>query len=152
MLYRLDPLFLCHHFQTLTYMAWSSLLGRGGWSVMLLMCSGEMTSPLQNAWMLSKYGAENGSPVGAAVHQVMSPLFAYCFAVARTLVGPAVFAVVVSGLRDSRTLPRSAVAAWSFMAVVGVVGSWLWVLKLLQGLRKAKARPVSTRASSKKRT
>ncbi len=100
--------------------------------------------------MVSKYAQQNGSALGGAVHRVMSPLFTVMFTIARTLVGPSVFVVVVKGLHESKVLPRSAVLAWSAMSVVGVLGSWIWVRKLLRGLAKSRAKDSAARATKKR--
>ena len=52
--YGLDVLFVLHHIQTFSYMLWCNTLGRGAFSVMMLMSSGEVTSPVQNIWSLAK--------------------------------------------------------------------------------------------------
>ncbi len=173
--YGLDPLFVLHHAQTLTYMVrpaaaqegpylapgrarsrsvapqiWSSLLGRGAMSVMWLMSSGEMTSPLQNTWMVTKFAAERGWRRAAAAQAVLSPLFTVAFTIARVLVGPPIAFAVVVALRGSTALPLSARVVWSCIAVVGVFGSWIWVRKLLKGFFKARAKKAPTRAAKKR--
>jgi hypothetical protein len=104
------------------------------------MFSGEITSPLQNAWMVSKYAADRGSARAAAVQRWLSPLFTVAFTLARVAVGPPVAAAVVRGMVGSVALPLSARCAWSGFAVLGVAGSWIWVRKLVLGLFKARAR------------
>jgi hypothetical protein len=126
---------------------WSSLLGRGAMSVMWLMSTGEITSPLQNTWMVTKFAADRGWPRCTAAQAWLSPLFTIAFTVARVVIGPPVSFAVVAALRKS-TLPLAARVVWSIIAVVGVFGSWIWVRKLLRGFFKARAK----RADAKKRS
>ena len=118
-------------------------------SVMWLMFSGEITSPLQNTWMLSKYGADRRYPRCTAAQAWLSPLFTAAFTLMRLLVGPPVAWLVVRGVRGSAVLPRTAQNAWSVIAVAGVVGSWAWVRKLLKGAAKARAK-ARTAAAAKR--
>jgi len=116
-------------------------------SVMWLMSSGEITSPLQNTWMVTKFGADRGWPRCTAAQAWLSPLFTFAFTLARVVVGPPVAFAVVAALRKS-SLPLAARVAWSIIAIAGVFGSWIWVRKLLRGFFKARAK----RADAKKRS
>lgn len=123
-------------------------------SVMWLMSSGEMTSPLQNTWMVSKFAAERGWKRCASAQTWLSPLFTVAFTIARVLVGPPIAFAVVAALRSSTALPLSARVTWSCMALFGVFGSWIWVRKLLRGFFKArgKKKAAAPRAAAKKRS
>jgi hypothetical protein len=49
-----DALFVAHHLLTAGYMVSALALGRGGISCLLLMFLGELTSVLQNAWLVAR--------------------------------------------------------------------------------------------------
>ena len=108
-------------------------------SVMWLMSSGEVTSPLQNTWMVTKFAADRGWPRCKAAQAVLSPIFTFAFAIARVVVGPPIAFAVAASLYRSTTLPLAARVVWSVIAVFGVFGSWIWVRKLLRGFFKARA-------------
>ena len=121
-------------------------------SVMWLMSSGEITSPLQNTWMVTKFAADRGWPRCTAAQAWLSPLFTIAFTLARVVVGPPIAFAVVAALRSSTVLPLAARVVWSCIALMGVFGSWIWVRKLLRGFFKARAKKAETRAAAKKRS
>ena len=49
-----DWLFIGHHAMVIIYTIGSLLIGRGAISCLILMCIGEITSPMQNSWYLAK--------------------------------------------------------------------------------------------------
>ena len=111
---------------------------------MMLMSSGEVTSPIQTIWTIAKDNKAH-SRRAERVYDAISPFFTFAFTLVRVFIGPPIVYLVVSGLWGSPQLPVSAQVAWSFMAVVGCVGSWLWVVKLWKGHFK-RASKVATKA------
>lgn len=89
-------------------MLWSSLLGRGALSVMMLMFSGECTSLVQNVWSVSgDHRAE--SERAARVFRAVQAPFTYFYTAARVVAGPGFLFFVVKA-RLSVSLPSAAAA------------------------------------------
>ena len=112
---------MLHHLQTFSYMLWASTLGRGAFSVMMLMSSGEVSAPLQNVWMLAKNSRDTsrarrlvGGPsprvapaasarlsqhrrqFAARLHEAIAPVFTVFFTLMRVVIGPPVVYLVIA--------------------------------------------------------
>jgi hypothetical protein len=85
-----DIPFMGHHVVTLIYMSQVRILGVGHISAMTMMFSGELTNPFQSSDSVVRFAIqlkESGS-FWHLVHPYVEFLFAFLYAVVRSIVGP----------------------------------------------------------------
>lgn len=129
-----DYLFLMHHAMTTFYMTSARVLGAGYMSAFICMLLGEMTNPLQNAWLIGKQAMEldccNG-PAMETFNETAKLAFAVAYFAVRMIIAPVYFANCTYHLlltkkgRENIPLPLS--IFWS-MLIWGVeFGSVGWI-------------------------
>ena len=85
-----DSAFVVHHFATILYMSMCRIMGIGHISAMSLMFTGELTNPLQNGHLITKFGiqlAQKGS-IFHKVHPYIELLYCLLYVPMRGIVGP----------------------------------------------------------------
>lgn len=134
-----DYLFIGHHVATLTYMiSCRYFIGHGAMSVMCLIAGGEVTSPVQNIWTLSRM-AQDTSPTAKKIYKNLSPFFTVFFTIVRGGFGPyltwSMGKFYLGGYAD-KIMPRWLAYCWMFKVAFAIFGSMVWVYKLWLGLIK----------------
>lgn len=132
-----DTLFILHHIGGTFYMLSSrAYVKRGALSALSLMGAGELTSPLQNSWTLSRL-CKKHSPFAERVYQAISLPFTLVYTVVRLGLGPyLVYEVAqfyVRGGADG-VIPRWLAYTWSVIITLAELGSLAWVYMLWAGL------------------
>lgn len=134
-----DYLFIGHHVATLTYMiSCRYFIEHGAMSVMCLIAAGEITSPIQNIWTLSRMARED-SPTAKKIYTNLSPFFTLFFTVVRGGFGPYLTWVLGKfylGGHADKIMPRWLACCWMFKIAFAIFGSMVWVYKLWVGLIK----------------
>ncbi|XP_024392051.1 TLC domain-containing protein At5g14285 [Physcomitrium patens] len=134
-----DYLFIGHHIATLTYMISCRYFVRhGAVSVMCLIAAGELTSPVQNIWTLSRMARED-SPTAKKIYTNLSPFFTLFFTIVRGGFGPYLtwtLGKFYLGGHADKVMPRWLAYCWMFKVAFAIFGSMVWVYKLWVGLIK----------------
>lgn len=130
-----EVLFILHHFIVTSYMMSSYVLGRGMISSLVMMCIGEVTSPLLNTWLVAK-DLKKDYEAPRKFFDWLSPFFTIIYVFFRTILGPPVTYWVVDGVLKSHKLGPLVRYSWSIMVTLGTLGSQAWSLKLVKGMMK----------------
>ncbi|XP_024389999.1 TLC domain-containing protein At5g14285 [Physcomitrium patens] len=134
-----DYLFIIHHIGTLSYMiSCRYFIQHGAISVMCCIAGGEITSPVQNIWTLSKM-AQDSSQKAKQLFLSISPFFTVYFTIVRAGFGPyltwALGRFYLGGHAD-HIMPRWLACCWLFKLVFAILASMLWVTHLWVALFK----------------
>lgn len=130
-----DAAFLAHHIVTILYMSQCRVLGVGHISAMGLMFTGEITNPLQNGHMITKYGIQL-LPSGSLFH-IIHPYVELAFSVAyflmRAIVGPIQITHIAYHLlftkEGRKNVPLFIGILWSVL-IFGIIGGSIpWTME-----------------------
>lgn len=136
-----DVAFLGHHVVTIVYMSQTRVIGAGHISAMILMFAGELTNPLQNAHLMTKFGIQMAAE-GSLFH-ILHPYVEYAFSIAyfimRGLVAPFLLAYNAYDLlltKNGRAnVPLGVSIFWIIMSSGIVIGSIPWTKECLQMMK-----------------
>jgi len=132
-----EVLFILHHCIVTSYMMSSYVLGHGMISSLVMMCIGEVTSPLLNSWLVAK-DLKRDFETPRKFFDWLSPFFTVIYVFFRTILGPPVTYWVVDGVLKSAKLGPVVRYSWSILVTLGTLGSQAWSLKLVKGMMKRK--------------
>mmetsp|Transcript_6411 Transcript_6411/g.7957 ORF Transcript_6411/g.7957 Transcript_6411/m.7957 type:complete len:303 (-) Transcript_6411:98-1006(-) len=132
-----DKAFLFHHIVTTLYMSQTRVLGVGHISAMALMFTGELSNPVQNGHLITKFGiqmkAHDAQHIFHTVHPFMEMIFAIVYFILRAFVGPVQVVHISYQLlftkkgRENVSLLVSIV--WSVMIFGIIIGSIPWTIE-----------------------
>ena len=130
-----DTLYALHHVFVLLYEGSVVWIGRGAWSVLLFMFFGEITSPVQQVWFISRR-LKKGRPGAERVFNVMSPIYTVLYLLVRSVVGPPILGYMTYKAWQDHELPLLVRVIWLVCFVTGYLGSQAWSLMLARGFWK----------------
>lgn len=135
-----DPLFLVHHFLSVSYLVAVLKLGVGGVSTVFVFFIGEVTSPVFNSFtVLNEIRREYRYPWAVKLFNVVSPIFTFSFIFVRTFVCvPLVGWYAHRLLSDSHAIPMAVRVGMLALVVAGMAGSQVWSWKLYKGWLRAR--------------
>lgn len=145
-----DVVFIVHHILSGTYLVGCLLNGHGAIGCIMMFFMGEVTSPIFNAFSISKE-LRHHSKAAFRVFNFMSPIFTIAFIGVRSIIAPPIVAWFVYKLWFSSTLlPAAWRAAMGSCIVLGMTASQLWSYKLLRGWSKQHRRGAQLAAEQKR--
>ena len=146
-----DFKFILHHLATSMYMISCKYYTKhGGLSVIALMGLGEVSSPLQSLWTISRFG-QTVSPVAKAFYESSSLPFTLLFTFTRGFLGPILtwnLCRFYLSNRAGHVIPYWIATFWMALVIIGMSGSMMWLLSLWAGLRRFNAKKKNMGSSS----
>ena len=134
-----DKLYAMHHVFVFLYEGSVIWLGRGAYSVLAFMFFAEVTSPVQQAWFISRR-LKKGRPGAERVFNLTSPVYTVLYILARSVVGPPILGYIIYCGAQDPTLPPAVRAIWVTCFITGYLGSKAWSLMLAEGFLKHRAK------------
>ncbi len=132
-----DTSYFAHHFVTILYMSQTRVLGLGHISAMGLMFTGEVTNPLQNGHLITKFGIQMASKGSLfhILHPYIELAFSFAYFIFRAIVGPIQIAHITYDLlltkRGRTNVPLIVSISWVVMIWGIIIGSIPWTKECL---------------------
>lgn len=136
-----DPLFLAHHFLSISYLISVLRLGVGGSSTVFVFFIGEVTSPVFNSFtVLNEIRREYRYPWARRLFRLVSPVFTFSFILVRTFISiPLVAWYSKRLLFDSPAIPLAYRMGMQALVTAGLGGSQVWSWRLYRGWVRSRA-------------
>jgi hypothetical protein len=141
-----DVLFIAHHLATLfVFLTCRYLVRHGAYALLVLLVLAEVTSLLQNVWMLAGIWRDQ-SPAAARVYGALSPPFYALYTLVRGVAGPLFLlkmaAFYLSG-QAVDVIPWWVQISWILVVDTAIVVSNLWIWNLwTEVVRNGSSRPL----------
>jgi hypothetical protein len=136
-----EPLFLAHHFLSISYLISVLRLGVGGSSTVFVFFIGEVTSPVFNSFtVLNEIRREYRYPWARRLFRLVSPVFTFSFILVRTFISiPLVAWYSKRLLFDSPAIPLAYRMGMQALVTAGLGGSQVWSWRLYRGWVRSRA-------------